>query len=172
MTIKNVCFIIALAFLFYLFVKSPHIGDGCLIGAYLIYGVATVIYIIANSSIQLGAIKDRYLRKIMRRGLEILCIRRGKILLAASLMLGVLFIVKNVPSHVMLNGNGYKLLDFDLVSASRFAFVICLFSSPILIAYDFYLLSYVRRRLSAQFGQEKAEEPFEFGPKRHCEEEV
>lgn len=161
MTVKNICFIIALAFLFYLFVKSPHVGDGWLIGAYSIYGVATVVYIIVNDRLSLGAIKDTYLRKIMRRGLETLCVRRGKILLVASVILGVLSVVKNVPSHVVLNGNSDKLLDFDLVSASRFAFVCFLFSSPMLIAYDFYLLSYVRRRLSAQFGQKKHEEAAE-----------
>ena len=161
MTIKNICFIIALAFLFYLFIKSPHVEDGYLIGAYSIYVVATVVYIIVNDRLSLGAIKDIYLRKIMRRGLEVLCVRRGKILMAASVISVVLHVIKNVPSHVVLNANGYKLLDFHLVSASRFAFVCFLFSSPMLIAYDFYLLSYARRTIAAQFGQEKAEEPFE-----------
>lgn len=161
MTIKNICFIIALAFLFYLFIKSPHVEDGYLIGAYSIYVVATVVYIIVNDRLSLGAIKDIYLRKIMRRGLETLCVRRGKILMAASVISVVLHVIKNVPSHVVLNANSYKLFDFDLIGALRFAFVCFLFSSPMLIAYDFYLLSYARRTIAAQFGQEKAEEPFE-----------
>lgn len=161
MTVKNICFVIALAFLFYLFAKSPNVREGWLIAAYSIYVITTVFYIIVNDRLSLGAIKDTYLRKIMRRGLETLCFRRGKILMAASVIYVVLHVIKNVPSHVVLNANGYKLLDFDLVGASRFAFVCFLFSSPILIAYDFYLLSYARRTIAAQFGLEKAEEPFE-----------
>ena len=161
MTIKNICFIIALAFLFYLFIKSPPVGDGYLIAAYSIYVVATVVYIIVNDRLSLGAIKDRYLRKIMRRGLETLCVRRGKIFMAASVISVVLHVINNAPSHVVLNANSYKLFDFDLIGALRFVLLCFLVSSPVLIAYDFYLLSYVRRKLSAQYGQEKAEEPFE-----------
>lgn len=161
MTIKNIYFIIALAFLFYLFIKSPHVEDGYLIGAYSIYVVATVVYIIVNDRLSLGAIKDIYLRKIMRRGLEVLCVRRGKILMAASVISVVLHVIKNVPSRVVLNANSYKLFDFDLIGALRFVLLCFLVSSSVLIAYDFYLLSYVRRKLSAHFGHEKEEELYD-----------
>lgn len=153
MTIKNVCVVVVIAFIFYLFVKSSHVGDGCLIGAYLIYTVATVIYVIVNGNLSFEEIKNSNQRNFVSRSLENMCIRRGKIFIAVSMIKFSLSALKNVPSHVVLSGIGYKLIEFDLISLMRFVFACFLFYSPILLAYDIYLLMDMKRKIKSKFGQ-------------------
>lgn len=153
MTIKNVCVVVVIAFIFYLFVKSPHIGDGCIVAAYLIYGAATEIYIIVNGSLSFEELKNSNQRNFVSRSLENMWIRRGKILIAVSIIMLSLQALKNVPSHVVLSGIGYKLLEFDLIGLLRFVFACFLFYSPILLAYDIYLLMDMKRKITSKYGQ-------------------
>lgn len=151
MTIKNVCVVVVLAFIFYLFVKSSHVGDECLVAAYLIYGAATEIYIIVNGSLSFEELKNSNQRNFVSRSLENMSIRRGKIFIAVSMIMISLYALRNVPAHVMLSGIGYKLLE--LIGLLRFVFACFLFYSPILLAYDIYLLMDMKRKITSKYGQ-------------------
>ena len=106
-----------------------------------------------NGSLSFEELKNSNQRNFVSRSLENMWIRRGKILIAVSIIMLSLQALKNVPSHVVLSGIGYKLLEFDLIGLLRFVFACFLFYSPILLAYDIYLLMDMKRKITSKYGQ-------------------
>lgn len=164
MTIKNTCLVITTAFVFFAFFGTPDIIEGrYFFAAYCVCCGATMIYMIANNNLRLETIKNIEARKIVRRMLEIQDTKRWLIFFATVVIVVVAVVIKSVPydAHVELAGNGYKLLDFDAISALLCGVACFWFSSPIFLSRDIYLLKKFTRKAAAEFAQEKTEEPFE-----------